>query len=176
MEEYQTTHLEDGIEKLLKGIGIYTPKHLDLFIIAQRLGIDLNVGDRLNCYEGARIYLNIHHTKAELWYEFSHELGHVVRHAGNQLFLPEGFIKMQEAQAANFALLFSVPTFMLRQIELPHDIQEAVRIIAKTFNVTIEIAVKRLKYHENKLLSAQYIRSLQENCTVNDEINHLWYK
>ncbi|AKG04189.1 hypothetical protein AAV35_004940 [Salimicrobium jeotgali] len=88
---YTTTHLEDAVNALLKSIGIVHPSQLDIFIIAPRLGIDLIFSDTHTHFEGTTICLNINLPPAELWFAFAHELCHIQRHAGNQLFLPMDF-------------------------------------------------------------------------------------
>ena len=40
------------------------------------------------------------------WEDFDHELGHLLRHYGNQLNMPEAFVCLQESQAKSEATLF----------------------------------------------------------------------
>jgi len=158
MTYYQTTHLEDYIKKLLLRIGVSTPFQLDLFNIAGRLGVDLTFSEQPTHYQGSTIKLNINLTKPELWEKFSHEVCHVLRHSGNQLFLPLEFTNLQESQASNFALHFCIPTFMLKKLDLPFSKKEAIRNVAEIFNVTIAFAAERLRRYEN-----QWIHSLMSN-------------
>ncbi|WP_079529924.1 MULTISPECIES: ImmA/IrrE family metallo-endopeptidase [Halobacillus] len=150
--KYQMTHLEDDIKKLLESIHILQPKDLDIFIIAKRLGVDLTFTDQPSHYQGNAIMLNVYLSREELWREFAHELCHVLRHAGNQLFMPIDLFRMQESQANNFALQFCIPTFMLQQIELPYDIYEATHIVKRAFNVTPHFALRRLRHYENQII------------------------
>ncbi|SDX61379.1 ImmA/IrrE family metallo-endopeptidase [Salimicrobium album] len=148
---YTTTHLEDAVDKLLNNLEIIHPSQLDIFIIAPRLGIDLIFSDTGTHFEGTTMYLNINLPPAELWFAFAHELCHIQRHAGNQLFLPMDFIALQEAQAENFALHFCMPTYLMKKIRLPNDIPAAKKVVASIFNVPVSAAEKRLIQIDNRV-------------------------
>src|SRR5699024_4994001 len=82
---------------------------------------------------------------------FGHELGHVLLHVGIQLGMPEDFRHMQEAKARNFALHFTVPTFMLLELNMPKYRNQAVNLIAETFGVTHDFANERLLHYERQI-------------------------
>ncbi|AKG05559.1 hypothetical protein AAV35_012900 [Salimicrobium jeotgali] len=150
---YTTTHLEDAVNELLKSIGIIHPSQLDIFIVAPRLGIDLIFSNTETHFEGTTVYLNINLPPDELWFAFAHELCHIQRHAGNQLFLPMDFVALQEAQAENFALHFCIPTYLLKKVKLPNDIPSAKQVVAGAFNVPESAAEKRLVQIDNRIKS-----------------------
>jgi Zn-dependent peptidase ImmA (M78 family) len=149
--KYQTSLLEDWIDRLYIQLGIRSPDQLDFKIISERLRIPLdirNLSSRI--YEG-EIIINSRLTPEEQWQEFGHELCHKLRHAGNQMFMPRPFFQLQEFQANYFAYHFCVPTFMLQKLDIPRSRQEAIYLIAVTFGVTCEFADKRLQMYEEKL-------------------------
>ncbi|MFS0574956.1 ImmA/IrrE family metallo-endopeptidase [Sporosarcina sp. 179-K 3D1 HS] len=92
-----------------------------------------------------RIFLNENQTKQQIWQDFAHELGHILRHEGYQWSMEEPFREYQEWQAENFAHHFCVPTFMLDRLDLPRLRCEAVWLIASLFNVETTFANDRLE-------------------------------
>ncbi len=101
-------------------------------------------------------------TTEEQWEDFAHELGHVLFQHGNQiLHINSLFLEYQEWKANNFALHFCVPTFMLQKSLIKYkiaNIPEGIPLIRNKFNVTHEIAEKRLNHFRNQL---QISKSLQ---------------
>ncbi|MEK4030864.1 ImmA/IrrE family metallo-endopeptidase [Pseudobacillus sp. FSL P4-0506] len=147
--KYYPTLLEDYIKELYTTIGIYTPEQLDLQGIAKEMNIRVIYWDepsqalrsRGRLYIALNKYLNL----PQQWQDFSHELCHILRHVGDQSFLPPAFKYLQEWQATNFALNFCVPTFMLEKMTFPWRKQEVIAVIADTFNVELDFAAFRLE-------------------------------
>ncbi|MHC8517044.1 ImmA/IrrE family metallo-endopeptidase [Sporosarcina sp. ITBMC105] len=152
---YVYSHLEDYIIDLYKEIGISRPSQLNIALIAKRLNIIIYpigwTSEAIYVNGRQYIYLNKHLTTEQRWQDFAHELGHILRHSGNQRKLHPLFVELQEWQADNFMYHFCVPTFMLRRIRLPPDKDTAICLIARTFNVEFEFAEERLKRYLNKL-------------------------
>ncbi len=92
-------------------------------------------------------------SRQQQWEDFVHELGHVIKHCGNQFNMNRMFRQLQEYQANSFMYHFCVPTFMLENISLPRMQSEAIKLIGDTFNVTYPFAAKRLEMYKRKLFS-----------------------
>lgn len=90
---------------------------------------------------------------------FFHELCHVIRHSGDQRWMPSLFKEAQEYDADRFALYSALPFFILKSITLPERKGESIGYIAHTFRVPLYFAKKRFEQIEeritqNKLLFA----------------------
>ncbi|MDA2639658.1 MULTISPECIES: ImmA/IrrE family metallo-endopeptidase [Bacillus] len=167
---YYTTQIEDSIKKLYQSVSIFLPEEIDMVRISEKLNVWLHFAP----FGSRAIYRNdlpsiiidsrksFHHQ----WEDFGHELCHILFHAGNQLHIPKTFIDYQEAKAQNFMLQFCVPTFMLRKIDFPGTRMEAIYLIAKTFNVSFEIAHKRLLHYENQLLASYLQKGFSSACVT----------
>ncbi len=149
------SHLEDFIINLYHTIGIMEPKQLDMYTIAERLGISITYR-KSNYRLGSEVILSPGNTKQKEWQLFGHEVGHVLRHSGQQLGMHWLFIELQEFQANHFSYHFCVPTFMLRKLELPFSKRQATYQVAKTFNVEYGFASKRLGMFESKMVQELY--------------------
>lgn len=98
-----------------------------------------------------RIFLNENQTEQQIWQDFGHELGHILRHEGCQWIMNNPFRDYQEWQAESFAHHFCVPTFMLDCLEFPRLRCEAVGLVASLFNVETTFADARLeKWLQNR--------------------------
>ncbi|HDR7446057.1 TPA: ImmA/IrrE family metallo-endopeptidase [Bacillus toyonensis] len=159
MQAYYTTQLEDYVYNLYHSISIYTPEQIDMSAIAQKLNIWVHFvpfGSRAICRDNLlSIIIDNRNTRYHQWEDFGHELCHVLLHVGNQLYMPKLFLNYQEAKANNFMLHFCIPTFMLRALDLPETKNEAIQFIAKTFNVSFQIAERRLLHYENQILASR---------------------
>lgn len=146
-------YIETYIEDLLSEWEINYPGQLNMFYIADRLNILLHLydGRSRGIFEGDEIYifLNVNLTTQELWQDFCHELGHILRHTGDQRKMHPLQIQLQEWQADSFMYELCVPTGMLRQMNLPMDKKVAAMSIAVIFNVTEIFANERLsRYYQ----------------------------
>ncbi|KMY56175.1 hypothetical protein AC623_10705 [Bacillus sp. FJAT-27231] len=144
-----STRLEDYIFSLYQSIHIYEPEHLNMELIASRLGVDVEyingASKTIHMSENPLILINRHLTPEAQWQDFGQELGHLLRHCGNQMCLPLPFIELQEWQANNFALHFCIPTFMMEQLDFPWRKQEVIYLLARTFTVEFSFAARRLE-------------------------------
>ena len=154
---YQTSLLEDWVYQLYKQIGIYSPDQLDVQIIADRLGIQLEFWEVSSRLYKKKLIIDSRLTPEEQWQDFAHEICHKLRHAGNHMVMPDMFLELQEFQANHFSFHFCVPTFMLRKLNFQKSRKETVYLIASTFNVTYAFAEKRLVMYENKMLYQHYL-------------------
>lgn len=137
---------------------ISEPHQLSCAEIAQKLGIKLHYG----CFSlrYANYIVLKKSTKQKEWQTFGHEVGHYLRHHGNQLNMHPLFADLQEYQANYFAYHFCVPTFMLDNLkEVNAD------VIARDFNVEFEFALRRIEIYQNKLMWRKRKNALQANQT-----------
>lgn len=176
MSLYVLTPIEEYIQRLYAEMNIEYPEQLDLMDIASRLNIWIYFHDMSSrAIERNGLYsmvIDRRLSSAEQWQDFGHELCHLLRHAGNQLNTHEPFISYQEAQAEQFALHFCIPTFMLNHLRLPWEKEEAVTVVAETFNVTYPFALQRLEKFKRKVHQAkvdQLIRERNENLYRTDK-------
>ncbi|WP_144505436.1 ImmA/IrrE family metallo-endopeptidase [Bacillus mycoides] len=158
LQPYYTTQIEDTIENLYQSLSIIMPEQIDMITIAHKLNIWLHFapfGSRAIFRDNLpTIVIDNRKSFYHQWEDFGHELCHILFHVGNQLHLPNSFLNYQEAKARNFMLHFCIPTFMLRILDLPETRKESIYIIAKTFNVSFQVAKQRLLHYENQLLAA----------------------
>lgn len=141
---YLYTHLEDYIYNLYKSISITNSVDLDMFQVAKRLDVEIVYEERKTFYFDNEINL-VRGTKRQEWMDFGHEVCHYLRHSGCQLKMHPLFVELQEWQAENFMYHFCVPTFMLRDLNLPRNRKKAIWEIQKNFNVSYEFAEIRLE-------------------------------
>ncbi|MFC0525817.1 ImmA/IrrE family metallo-endopeptidase [Pontibacillus salicampi] len=164
--KYQMTTLEMYVKELYEYIGINQPYQIDISYISKKMMIDLrhsHYDSQYTEFPGNKV-INIctDKSKARQWEEFCHELGHALMHFGNQIIMPSTFRNKQEWQAHNFALHFSMPTFMLFELELPKYRNQAVGYISMLFGVTSEFASERLKHYENQVYGELFSQAIME--------------
>jgi len=155
-----TTYTEDFIENLYTHLGIFLPNQLDLKEITFRLDIQLyywkNPSQVLFYNDKAYIFLYENLSKQQMWQEFCHELCHALWHSGSQKVMPYYWIQYQEWKADNFMLHACVPTFMLKKLLLPSEINKAAQFISEQFNVEPELAYKRLQHYSDNHYEERY--------------------
>ncbi|GEK30293.1 hypothetical protein KZO01_06020 [Kurthia zopfii] len=146
-------YLEDSIRNLYSRLNIVTPTELTVENIADQLNIEIMYWDEpsqaFSNDDVIFIFLNRSLVQSE---EFCHELGHVLLHAGDQMYMDPLFVEYQEIKANNFALHAAVPTTMLMELNLPSNYFEAVSVIQDTFSVSPEFACRRLNHFINNHL------------------------
>lgn len=148
--KYLTTRMERSVELLYRRLGIVDPDH-PIEDIALKLNIDLLHCADLNLSTSNQITLDTFLPKNKMKEVFAHELCHVLYHAGIQLNIPEQLRELQEWGAHNFSLHFCVPTFMLREIDLPKNRGEAASVVSDSFGVTNEFAAERLDRYKKQI-------------------------
>ncbi|MED5048899.1 ImmA/IrrE family metallo-endopeptidase [Bacillus siamensis] len=144
---YTKSHLEDWIERLYREINILHPSDINFDHIAHALDI-LIVYNPVTSFalrfKGMfTISLDSRKSRKEQWLDFSHEVCHEFRHENNDKIMPIYWKEYLECQAC-------IPTFMLRQIEIPHNQYFASQVIADIFKVPESFAYLRLNMYLNK--------------------------
>ena len=149
--------------ELHERIGFKEPWQLDAWVAAERLGIELHLVDGFNraVTKSGRsfIFLDRSATDIKRWELFGHEVGHLYLHGGNQKKMNLREVRRQEWEADQFALLFCVPTFMLRQIPLEQDFRLATEQVVELFPVTPSFAQARLSLYKKQLGADHYVLS-----------------
>ncbi|EAC9719910.1 ImmA/IrrE family metallo-endopeptidase [Listeria monocytogenes] len=97
------------------------------------------------------IVLDSSKTQQEQLYDFAHELGHFMLHAGNQFKSKQVYIDYQEKQAHNFAERFLVPFHALATVDYTKSRMEILYFVTQKFNVSKKLAKKRLELYERTL-------------------------
>lgn len=149
------TYLEEFIHCLYRNLNIDQPEQLIKEEIAKKLKLSIdyrNNGVRFN-----NSIVLVRSTKQIEWQMFAHEMGHHLRHCGNQLNMHPLFRQLQEYQADFFAYHFCVPTFMLEQIK---DV--TIYDVMDQFNVEFDFAYTRLEMYQSKMLLRRNNHALQK--------------
>lgn len=142
------TYTEEYVNRIYKSISIKQPEELGIKNIATKMKLNVFYG---NCSfrMGRDIVIKKSSDQSE-WQRFGHEVGHYLRHCGNQLNMYFLFRDLQEYQANYFAYHFCVPTFMLQKFK-----EVTVYDVMNAFNVEYEFALKRLEMYERKMIYAR---------------------
>ncbi|KAA0956675.1 ImmA/IrrE family metallo-endopeptidase [Planococcus sp. ANT_H30] len=149
---YTYNATEDYLNNFFQSIDIYSPQHLDLEEIAYRTGLSVLYMPTEAMNIKNTIILDERSTDAEQWQDFGHELCHALWHFGNQITMPMPYQVYQENKSNNFAQYACIPSFMLKQITLPDNENEAVWLIMETFGVTRPFAEKRLRQYIQNMI------------------------
>lgn len=161
---YTYSHLEDFIQKTYHELNIYSPIQINIYTIADLLNIGLypiSTSSQALQFEGRHyIFLNNSLTTPERFEEFSHELGHILLHAGNQKAMSENYRVYQEWKASLFALHFCIPTFMLQNLSV-YDLNRFK--VSEIFGVTVEFSDNRLNLYHQKLFHYKYTNQLERS-------------
>ncbi|UII56674.1 ImmA/IrrE family metallo-endopeptidase [Cytobacillus spongiae] len=162
---YTYTPLEDFVRDLYHKLNMFVPTDIDMVYIAEQFKVKLHFYDdgstAVENGEELHMFIDERLTPQEQWQDFAHELCHLIRHNGNQLWLSTklstDYIKLQESQAENFMYHFCVPSFMLLDYQVIdfHTLNEGVPFVSNVFNVTDEFAKKRLIMFLNQIQQAQ---------------------
>ena len=165
MKTINLTLLEEKVFSIYHSLNILHPSQLYqnnlIELVSSKLNIRVHYFDESsesNNLGGIyRVFLNENQTNEEIWQDFAHELGHILRHEGYQLSMADSFREYQEWQADNFAYHFCAPSFLIDQMCLPKHRCEAIGLLARTFNVTTDFASVRLdKWIQRLLVSNKY--------------------
>ncbi|WP_025693049.1 ImmA/IrrE family metallo-endopeptidase [Paenibacillus zanthoxyli] len=156
-KHYKKTHLEDFVEQLYIQHDILTPEDITVPTISKGLTIKIEYARITSMSHRLRsgkhvIILDERGTPQKQRGDFLHELGHLLRHEGNQLLLPKPFVQYQEEDAEQFILYALLPFFMIECLELSPDRKQAVQQLAETFTVGTELASKRY----NQIMRREY--------------------
>lgn len=154
---YKMTSLEEFLELTYEEAGIIYPDQITVEELAYRLNVWVHyrpfTSRAMEAVSGKYSMLldsRIPPDKQRL--DFLHELCHLLRHAGNQMSLPESFTRMQEAEAEHFVLYASMPLSMIKRIELPDRRNEAIQSLSHTFGVPLSLAKCRVDQIQRRTL------------------------
>ncbi len=124
----------------------FTPNDLDIDKIALSFGVDIVYYDKTTFSENEErvIFIDNRNDRTEQRKVFFHELSHVIRHSGDQRWMPNLFREAQEIDAERFALYATILFFMLEQIILPIHRSEAIILLALEFHAYPELVDQAL--------------------------------
>ena len=144
---YKPFETELAISNYYKSIGILEPYQIDLQAISDGLSINLTYTTKKTfAFESGRFrMINVdaslpEHLKREHYF---HELCHVLRHYGSQLFLASAFIQLQEYDAVRFTRYAAIPYHMIKLFDL-HD-PFVIKRMAQAFCVSEQVVSDRLE-------------------------------
>jgi Zn-dependent peptidase ImmA (M78 family) len=184
LSHYQTSPLEQWIEDLYQRLSVTKPEQLHIGELAAKLGIwvyYMDMGSMAIENQGAfSINIDRRISAKEQWGDFLHELCHVLRHSGNQMAMPSGYVHWQEQDAANFQLYAAMPFSMIAQLNLPQKQGELIDLLAEEFHVTHRLAAARLEQIQRRTLQGildqeyrtrveELSRSVQEKAQQSEE-------
>ncbi|MDU0332573.1 ImmA/IrrE family metallo-endopeptidase [Paenibacillus sp. 3LSP] len=154
---YQMTILEEFLESTYAAAGIIYPHQISVEELSLRLNVWVHyrpIGSRaLEATSGMySMFLDERLPPNQQRLDFLHELCHLLRHAGNQMVLPETFTQMQENEAEHFVLYAAMPFSMISRLEVPDRLGQAKLFLAETFGVPIELAEQRLDQLQRRTL------------------------
>lgn len=171
--QYFKTPLEQMIEDQYRAHGLLLPTDLTIENISAIFGVDVVYYDHgpFSDNEERVIFLNQHKEITSQRMTFFHELCHVIRHSGDQRWMPDMFREAQENDAERFSLYASIPSFMLQKFKLPALRSEAISRIAHTFRTQTEFAQQRLDQIQERIAGEEFLTAFSEAsaANVNDE-------
>jgi Zn-dependent peptidase ImmA (M78 family) len=154
---YYMTNLEDWVEQLYQDLNITEVHQLNIEEFSYRLNIwyyykpmpskGIEIGPGI-----LTMILNSQLSKEEQWTDFLHELCHLLRHAGNQIIMPETFTVAQENEAEYFAMYAAIPFSIFSRLPIPDSRIDSITYIAETFHVPISFAKKRVEQIQRRIM------------------------
>ncbi|MGP0583652.1 ImmA/IrrE family metallo-endopeptidase [Paenibacillus timonensis] len=158
---YHMTILEEFLEDVYQRAGITEPWQLTVKEISRRLNVWVHykpVSSRaLEAVPGMySMFLDERIPPDQQRLDFLHELCHLLRHAGNQMVLPESFTRMQEIEAEHFVLYAAMPFSMINRLELPDRHELAISALVGTFSVPADLAQQRLDQLQRRTLQGMW--------------------
>lgn len=145
---YRKTHLEDFVEHLYIKHNLIAPEDLTIDSISKSLNIQVEyvkIKSLSHRTKSGKLIILLDQSKSlqQQREDFLHELGHLLRHEGNQMLLPQPLVQYQEEDAEQFVLYALLPFFMIERLELSPDRKQAIQHLAASFSVGTEFASKR---------------------------------
>lgn len=172
---YSPSSLESWVSKKLFTAGILYPSDLRATKIAKAFNIEFSshfgiAGSKVIDHEFF-IVTDQRLQEPEQHEQFLHEFGHILRHDGDQCYMPKMLREYQEWDARLFAMYAAIPFHMI-------DLSKAYTIhgLMEEFNVTRPMALKRIddirqkKYWEERRQRERYVPVFTpfslKNCSV----------
>lgn len=158
---YFKTPLEQIIQDVYLENGILTPEDLTIERISEMFKVDVVFDQAITFSDNQSmvIFLQRGVERTEQQKSFYHELGHVLRHAGDQRLMPKLFRQLQESDAERFCLYAAIPFFMFEKINLPSDEEMAAGYISKLFKIPPEFALQRLRQIQRRIAETEFLTS-----------------
>lgn len=161
---YKETPLEQWITAKYLEHGITDPFHYEIERIADSFGVDL-LYERCPSFsdnEDQVIFLNKDADELTARIIFFHELCHVLRHTGDQRYMPQMFKRAQEQEADQFVLYAAIPFFIFAKLPVPDQRQEAIAYLSDIFRVPLYLAEQRLDQIQRRILHGSLIAAARE--------------
>lgn len=157
--KYFKTPMEQWIEEQYRANGVLKPLDLDIDRIAMIFGVDIVYCDNspFSENEDKVIFIDRRDDYIEQRKIFFHELCHVIRHSGDQRWMPELFREAQENDANRFALYAMIPFFMIEQLQLPANRSEVISLLVSEFQIHLDFAKLRLKQVEDRITESKFL-------------------
>ncbi|MEC0131485.1 ImmA/IrrE family metallo-endopeptidase [Paenibacillus odorifer] len=171
---YFKTPLEQWIEEQYRTNDVLMPQDLDIDRIAMIFGVEIVYYDNssFSDNEDKVIFIDRRHERTEQRKAFFHELCHVIRHSGDQRWMPETFREAQENDANRFALYAAIPFFMIEQVQLPINRSEVISLLVSEFQTYPDFAELRFKQVEERISDSKFTSAFtyDERILSNHEI------
>ncbi|WP_339189729.1 ImmA/IrrE family metallo-endopeptidase [Paenibacillus sp. FSL P2-0121] len=167
-KHYKKTHMEEFVEELYIDNDINDPEDITIENLSTKLSIPIlsaPIKSRGHETETGNRYMALDDrlSRSQQRYYFLHELCHILRHAGNQVTLPEDFVRYQEEDSDQFALYALMPFFMIDKITLSGNLNQAIDQLSYVFSVERSLAKKRYDQILRRKYEWEFTRSLSEN-------------
>ncbi|MDH6370585.1 Zn-dependent peptidase ImmA (M78 family) [Paenibacillus sp. PastF-3] len=174
IKNYQIPPLERKITELYQSHHIIESSHLSIELLAKKFNVWIHYHNKkskgIEVSSGVySMFLDNRLPEEAQRLEFFHELCHLLRHAGNQLMMPEQFTKAQETEADRFIFYAAIPFFMIEKINLPLNRGEAIGYISREFKVPLNFAKKRFEQIEDRIRQGLYLSTFKY-ISVTEEI------
>ncbi|WP_068782012.1 ImmA/IrrE family metallo-endopeptidase [Paenibacillus sp. GM2] len=171
VKHYRMTILEEFIEHTYVSAGITSPDQITIDELSTRLNVWVHyaeIGSRaLEAVSGMySMFIDSRLPKGQQRLDFLHELCHLLRHAGNQMTMPESYTQMQELEAEQFVLYAAMPSSMVFQLTpIMPTMVDAIPCLVDVFDVPPALAVKRIEQIKRRIIDGyrQSKRSEQKN-------------
>ncbi|OMD05721.1 ImmA/IrrE family metallo-endopeptidase [Paenibacillus sp. FSL R5-0636] len=160
--QYFKTPLEQWIEDRYQENGIFRPSDLTIEKVSRIFNTEVIYYEHTSFSDNEEriIFLNKYEEENLLRKFFFHELCHVVRHSGDQRWMPSLFRDAQENEADFFSLYTSIPFYIFQSLPLPNNKNEAIGFIAHEFKMPLEIAKKRFQQIEERIAQSDMLSAL----------------
>lgn len=169
---YFKTPLEQSIQDVYLENGILTPADLTIERVSEMFQVDV-LSEQIITFSDNQsmvIFLQSAVEETEKRKSFYHELGHVLRHAGDQRLMPKLFRQLQEADAERFCLYAAMPFFMFERITLPAEEETAAGYVSKLFKVPPEFALQRLRQIQRRIEEAEFLSAFTYTAATREEM------
>ncbi|UQZ34556.1 hypothetical protein C2I18_14130 [Paenibacillus sp. PK3_47] len=169
---YFKTPLEQSIQDVYLENGILTPEDLTIERVSEMFQVDVVFEQVITFSDNQSmvIFLQSGVEQTEQRKSFYHELGHVLRHAGDQRLMLKLFRQLQEADAERFSLYAAMPFFMFERIKLPAEEETAAGYVSKLFKVPPEFTLLRLRQIQRRIEETEFLAAFTYTAAAREEM------